>query len=163
MVGRLDGLVKCSGCGDGVLETQPMVLHDTTMHLCFECGPVVQVHVTAPRTLDETATLVDELGWRLLEGQTIVAICDEVNADVVETHAPHLCDARGALRASIDRRGGNDRWQLRPLRRSEIRWTPGSLERDPNTGCKPETAALRNLGARSGSCSLASRAWNGTW
>jgi hypothetical protein len=30
------------------------------------------------------------------------------------------------------------------------------LERDPKTGCKPETAALRNLGARSGSCSLAS-------
>jgi hypothetical protein len=23
----------------------------------------------------------------------------------------------------------------------------GSLERDPNTGCKPETAALRSLGA----------------
>jgi hypothetical protein len=48
-------------------------------------------------------------------------------------------------------------------RRSASMIRPGSLERDPSTGGKPETAALRNLGAHSGSGSLASRAWNGTW
>jgi hypothetical protein len=31
-------LETCSGCGHNVLKTYPIVLHDTTMHLCGNCA-----------------------------------------------------------------------------------------------------------------------------
>jgi hypothetical protein len=67
-------------------------------------------------------------------------------------------DRRAQAKAAAARSmspGSNERRQ--PSRRSASMIDREPLERDPNTGCKPETAALRNLGARSGSCSLASR------
>ena len=48
---------------------------------------VMQAHVVPVRTLDEAAELIDELGHRLLAGETVVCLCDSIDADLVEHHA----------------------------------------------------------------------------
>jgi hypothetical protein len=47
----------------------------------------MQAHVVPVRTLDEAAELIDELGHRLLAGETVVCLCDPIDADLVEHHA----------------------------------------------------------------------------
>lgn len=50
------------------------------------CGGV-QVHVEIVRDLEQAAGLIDQLGRRLLAGETIVALGDPIDADVIEHHA----------------------------------------------------------------------------
>jgi hypothetical protein len=50
-------------------------------------GGGVHVRVEIVHTLDEAAELIDQLGRRLLAGETIVALCDEIDADLIHRHA----------------------------------------------------------------------------
>ena len=50
-------------------------------------GGGVQVHVEIVRDLEQAATLIDQLGRRLLAGETILALGDPIDADLIEHHA----------------------------------------------------------------------------
>ena len=56
----------------------------------------VQVHVEIVHTLGEAAELIDQMGTRLLRGETIAVLGDEMDAAVVEHHAKIYSAQHGA-------------------------------------------------------------------
>jgi hypothetical protein len=76
-------LVMIWRAGGGV----PAMLAELVRRARARPGGGVHVRVEIVHTLDEAAELIDQLGRRLLAGETIVALCDEIDADLIHRHA----------------------------------------------------------------------------